>query len=337
MTILYVCARESDYLQDLIYAGLCEIYGVSNVIDWPWNPAFHWPRKKYPRNLGFQGLNLFHFWSGVRGSDSLPWRDIQAVFVAATKPDCFENYVQLAPQIPSNVPVVFLDGGDFPEIGGDLHRLKRPDLLKTAERVRPFDFVFKREMIEGKDYPEKTAPLPFAIPYRAMPGVGALDFRYDVSFWAVESDPVRTQALGLIEDRFDCRANGTTRNQVFKKYKRKGKFYLEELARCKIILNFRGVGWDTLRYWEVFGIERFMISQRPRIRIPHNFVDRKEIVFCKDDLSDLVELCQHYLTHESEREAIAKAGAIKAKEYHSTKARAQFVVETLRSHLKLSL
>jgi hypothetical protein len=310
------------------------------VIDWPWNPNFHWPRKKYPRNLGYGGVNLRHLSPLLLGPGSLPWDEIGCIFVAAMKPDCFESYLALSPRIPSHVPVVLLDGGDFPEIGGDLYRLKRPDLWEQTQRQRPFDFVFKREMLENKTYPTQTAPLPFAIPYKAMPDSVAqkksfsnADFRYDVSFWAVESDPIRTQALGLIENKFDCRENGTTRSQVFKKYKRKGLFYLEELARCKIILNFRGVGWDTLRYWEVFGLNRFMISQRPQILIPDNFVDRKEIVFCKDDLSDLLDLCQYYLTHEAEREAIAQAGAKKARELHSTEARARFVLRTLRDRL----
>lgn len=91
-----------------------------------------------------------------------------------------------------------------------------------------------------------------------------------------------------------------------KEYTRKGLRYLEELKSCKIVLNFRGVGWDTLRYWETPAIGRFMITQRPRIVIPDNFRDGKEIVFCKDDLSDMIDLCQHYLENDEERETIAR-------------------------------
>ncbi len=333
---LYICSRESDYLQDLIYSGLCEILGAQRVIDWPWNRNFHWPRKKYPRNLGYRHFNFTHFDKLVLGADRIPWNEVGVVFVAATKPDCFESYLSLQSKIPSGVPVVFLDGGDFPEIGGDLHRLKRPELLQEVEKKRPFDFVFKREMLEDKSYPTNTAPLPFAIPFHLMapPDEGG---KYDVSFWAVESDPVRTQALELIEDKFDCRENGTTRNQVFKKYKRKGFYYLQELARCKVVLNFRGVGWDTLRYWEVFGLHGFLISQRPKIVIPDNFEHGKEIIFCKDDLSDLVDLCQYYLDHPRERIQIAKMGSIKAQRKHSTQARAQFVLDTLKSQIKLQM
>ncbi len=338
MSVLYICSQESDYLQDTVYAGLVGLLGVKQVIDWPWNRNFHWPRKKYPRNLGYRGLNFQHMSQLLPGIGKISWSEIKLVIVAATKPDCFEKYLQLQSEIPSSVPVVFLDGGDLPEIGGDLHRLKRPELFEAAEKKRPFDFVFKREMLENKTYPKNTAPLPFAIPYDLMPKLPTTpDFRYDVSFWAVESDPIRTKALSILENEFDCRENGTTRNQVFKKYKRKGLFYLEELARCKIILNFRGVGWDTLRYWEVFGLSRFMISQRPQILIPDNFEHGKEIIFCKDDLSDLKDLCSYYLGNETERETIAKAGAKKAREKHSDLARAKFVLEALSKNMGLKL
>jgi hypothetical protein len=337
-SILFICSNESDYLQDIVYGGLIGLLGVDRVIDRPWNRNFHWPRKKYPRNLGFRDLNFKHLGQKLPGFSSLDWRNIGLVVVAATKPDCFETYLKILPQIPASVPVVYLDGGDLPEIGGDLFRLQRPELFAQAQKIRPFDFVFKREMLEKKDYPAMTAPLPFAIPYSLMPKLPPTpDFRYDVSFWAVESDPIRTQALGLLENEFDCRNNGTTRNQVFKKYKRKGKFYLEELARCKVILNFRGVGWDTLRYWEVFGLGRFMISQKPQIVIPDNFEHGKEIIFCKDDLSDLKELCEYYLANHSEREKMADAGARKAREKHSDQARARFVLDTLKQKIGLDL
>ena len=124
-------------------------------------------------------------------------------------------------------------------------------------------------------------------------------------------------------------------NQQFKKYARKGKFYLEELKRCKVVLNFRGVGWDTLRYWEVFGLSTFLISQKPNIVIPDEFIAGKELIYCKDDLSDLIELCEYYLKDTAAREKIAKAGFLKAKESHSTEARCNYLLRTLRSSLGL--
>jgi spore maturation protein CgeB len=120
---------------------------------------------------------------------------------------------------------------------------------------------------------------------------------------------------------------------VFRKYARKGEKYLQELQRCKIVLNFRGVGWDTLRYWETPAVGRFMISQKPGIVIPDNFVDGTEIIFCKDDLSDLIELCEYYLQRDVERESIADNARKAARERHSDVSRAQYFLQKINKLL----
>lgn len=334
--ILYITSQDSDYLQDMMYQGFVQSLGHERIICWPWKWAFQLPRKPYPRNLGLPKNSWMalvpNALSYLRWNFSHSWSDISMVILAATKPDAFENYLEIQKSIPRDVPVVFFDGGDRPEIAGDLDRLKSPELFQKCEETRPFDFIFKREMLIGREYPSHVFPLPFPVPSLKIPQFhfSESDRKYDVTFWAVESDPVRTMALRLIEDRFDCRENGTTRNQVFKKYKRKGLFYLEELARSKVILNFRGVGWDTLRYWEAFGLGRFLISQEPQIQIPNNFKHQEEIIFCKDDGSDLVDLCEYYLKDESRREEIAKKGALKARQFHSEFARVKFVLEKMK-------
>lgn len=351
--ILFISSRESDYLQDLIYTGLCQKWGCGNILVDPWKWSYYWPRKEYPRNLGlpenarrqFLGRVFRHF----QESSSRDWSQISLVVVASTKVDTFLRYKEIQKEIPSSIPIVFLDGGDWPEIAGDLLRLKAPTLFKEISQVRPFDFIFKREMIIGKDYGEWQkkqiiAPLPFPVPTQKIPKahLNSHDrmneyFKYNVTFWAVESDAIRTKALELIENEFDCRDNGTTRNQVFKKYKRKGLFYLEELSKSRVTLNFRGVGWDTLRFWEVLGMGGFLISQKPQIQIPDSFIDKHEIIYCKDDLSDLKDLCQFYLTHENERQKIALAGQKKSSQFHSELARVEFMFKELQRSKVFSL
>lgn len=323
--ILFINTPEPDYIQDLAYSGLVKLLGQRQVIDHPWNPRYHLPLKPYPRNLGYRGFRWPRFEDALGGCG--------LVIVAAAKPRVFSHYLNIERRIPASAPVVFLDGGDRPEVGGDLKRLGGWDLFHEAVSKRPFDLVFKREMVEGEPYPDKTFPLTFSFNFDRLPGKSAASLKYQVSFWAVESNPVRTRALELLDERFDCRANGTVRNQVFSKYRRKGKRYLEELASCAVVLNFPGAGWDTLRYWEVPALGRFMISMRPRIAIPDNFEDGREVVFCRDDLSDLVELCQYYLDHAEKREAIARAAAAKAKERHSDEARARYMLEIIGKQL----
>jgi hypothetical protein len=264
-----------------------------------------------------------------------PLRDVDLVIIGASKVDCFERWLEIADRIPSGVPTVFLDGGDYPGVGEDLSGYGRRDLWEQALARRPFDLVFKREMLIGQDYGPKVFPLPMSANMERFRGIRASveAKRYDVSFWAVESHPIRVQALELLKDRFDCAENGTVRNQKFSRYKRKGRFYLQELARCRVTLNLRGGGWDTMRYWEVPAVGGFMITQRPGIVIPHDFRNGVHTVHCAADLSDLVELCGFYLRHEKEREAIAARARAHLLEHHTDTARARYLLGILHDHL----
>ncbi len=338
--ILYICSPEVDYGQDILYAGLVEKLGRAQILDWPWNHQFYWSRKVYPRNMGAMGLSGLTDHLGERLnhkiSGRLPWDRIDAVVLGACKSFVFEKYLEIIDQIPAHTPVIFNDGGDFVEIGGHLRADKAFHLYEQAVAKRPFDLVLKREVLVGTEPLKNVIPFPFGfhmprVPasLRANSGV-RFEKKYQVSFWAVESHPVRTEALKMLEPLWDCRENGTERNQKFRKYKRKGNFYLEELRRCQVVLNFRGVGWDTLRYWEVPAVGGFMISEKPGIEIPNNFEHGQHLLFCQSDLSDLVELCEWALKNPEKREDMAKAGQQHALQFHSSLARAEQFLRELQ-------
>ena len=255
------------------------------------------------------------------------------VVVASCHPVTLETYLDLIDKIPASVPTVFIDGGDWPDVAGDLSRVGGLDLYKRACRIRPFDYIFKREYLIDRDYPENVHPLSFACNLDVIPTMAETP-RYDVSFWAVESHPVRTQVLNLLKGKFDCDSNGTVLNQTFSNYSRKGANYLRELARCRIVLNFRGCGWDTLRYWEVPAVTGFMISQRPGIVIKNNFIDGKEVVFCNDNIDDLVDLCQYYLDNESGRKVIAENARQKLLEHHTDVHRAKEILSVVNGAIQ---
>lgn len=320
MKVLFLCSSRFDYLQDVVYSGLVKCLGQDNIKVAPFNRSFFLRSKIYPKNIGYNG----HPISFVK---NLIGFDYDLVIVAACKVEPFEKYLNLKLK---DVPVVFIDGGDRHEIGGDLDRYGRFDLFKSAQKRRPFDLIFKREILSGTNVESNVHALPIGFNMDRLENVKTDEKKYDVSFWAVESDPIRTQALNLIKDKWDCESNGTTLNQTFVKYARKGDFYLEELQRCKVVLNFRGGGWDTLRYWEVPALGTFMISGKPGFLIPNNFVDDESIVYCQDDLSDLVEKIDYYLKNESERERIAKNSREHLLNYHTDKARAEYILERVK-------
>ena len=324
MKILYINSHSADYVQDLTYSGLVKIFGLKNVIDYKWNQKYHIPYKKYPKNLGYISGSF------LSSLTHLSVSQFDIVLVGSAKVDCFESYLKFIDRIPTDIPVVFIDGGDQSHIGGDLTIYGRPELYNEAITKRPFDMVFKREMLIDQDYGKNVFPLPMSFNMdraRKIP----TEKKYQVSFWAVESHAIRVRALDMLADQFDCNANGTERNQKFSKYKRKGDFYLQELARCKIVLNFRGVGFDTMRYWEVPAVGSFMISQRPKFMIPNNFEHERHVVFCQDDLSDLIGLCEYYLKNDEAREQIAVNGKNHLLKYHTDVKRAEYIIQTIRN------
>ena len=324
MKLLFLNTNTTDYSQDILYAGLRKRTDIT-LYELPFNARYHFPMKKYPRNLGLEyGYLLKRFFQQI------PWKELDGVIIGGCNPHLLQRYEALFPKLSAHTRLILVDGGDWPEIGGDFYRAGGKRIYDDFRKRYPFHFVFKREMVLNLDYPENTFPFPFGFNLQRVPKGISHTKKYDVSFWAVQSSPIRTVALELLENQFDCKANGTVVNQVFADYKRKGDNYLRELAACKVVINIRGVGWDTLRYWETPALGTFLISQPPHIHIPHNFIDKEEMVFCKHDLSDLVELCTYYLLHEEERERIAKNGEKKLRQYHSEACRAAYFLQAIK-------
>lgn len=324
MKVLFIASNSFDYLQDIAFSGLLKVLGASQVTHWKFNPKFIVPFKRYPKNMGWHPTA----WQTTKFGLPKPEK-FDVVIVGACKADAFNSYIAIANRIPSTVPVVFLDGGDWEEIGGDLARTGEPQLFERARHARDFDWIFKREYIIERKYPTNVKPLPFGFNLSCLPALSSTK-QYDVTFWATKSHPIRAKALGLLQHEFDCEKNGTTVEQTFKKFKRRGQFYLQELASSKVALNFRGNGWDTLRYWEVPAVGGFMMSQKPGIFIPNNFEHEKHVVFCKDDLSDLLPLCEYYLKNEKQRETMALAAKQHLHAFHTDVARAKSILEVVK-------
>lgn len=328
MKILFVNSQKFDYGQDLAYAGLCEVLGKENVRDYPRHTTYHLNTKTYPKNLGYYpNYNPLTY---VQSQQITP-KNCDVVIVGACKPDAFHAYLKIASGISNSTPVVLIDGGDREEMGGDLLRLNAYSLWEEAVRLRPFDIIFKREYLKDRDYAPNIHPLPFSINLNALGVRPSGVFDKDVSFWAMESHPIRSRALELLKGKFDCDENGTAKNQTLKGYKFKGRRYHEELAKCRIVLSLRGGGWDTLRYWEIPALGPLMITQRLGIVIPNDFESGKHIIHCQDDLSDLIDLCEHFLRHEDERVRMASAAYEHLCRYHTHVARARYMIEIIRS------
>ena len=327
--VLFIGSSESDYLEEIILHGLCDILGKANVICSPPRKKYYFSKYPYPKNLGkARGMGLL-FHDLLISRKSLSVLEIDVVIVGGTKEDTFCYFEKILDRIPTSTKIIYIDGSDFPGIGGDSIRLGWQSLFKRVMTKCKFDLIFKREYLETDTYPKNVFPLPMAY---CGPVIQEPVKQYDVTFWAVESHEVRTKVLEMLSTRYDCAKNGTVQGQTLRRYRRKGHEYLNSLAKSRIALNFRGVGWDTLRYWEIPAVGPLMVSGRPKNIIPDNFIDREHVIFCKDDLSDLADILNYYLKHDKEREEIALLGRKHLVKYHTSLERTRYFLETINSH-----
>jgi hypothetical protein len=210
-------------------------------------------------------------------------------------------------------------------------RIGYPTLYQETTKKRPFDLLFKREMQKDKAYAENVFACPFAFNLDRIKQAKPIQNKvYNVSFWASETHSDRSKAFELLKGRYDCDTNGTSKGHSFKTYSRRGNHYFEELKRCKVILNIRGNGWDTLRYWEAPALQAFMLSQALDIVIPNPFIDGEHMAYFKKDFSDFHEKIEYYLDNEVLREQIATAGFKHLSKFHTDIARAEYIIEEIK-------
>lgn len=81
--------------------------------------------------------------------------------------------------------------------------------------------------------------------------------------------------------------------------------FLREITRSKICIDLPGLGDFCFRLMNYMAIGSCIIAYPHHTRLHVPLIDRKHIVYCKEDFSDLIELCSYYLQHDDERETIA--------------------------------
>jgi len=177
----------------------------------------------------------------------------------------------------------------------------------------------------------------------------------DISFVGIASHRIRIRAVNILRGASDILFRGrvyaehTTRRPklvvgtlaIWKaklqgdpyasKDEQKGKLswaeYCGLMARSRIGLSIRGAGFDTMRYWEIVASKTLLISERPSILIPNNFVHGQHGVFCRPDLSDLFNLVRAYARDDKARRTIAEEGYRHLLRFHTCEQRARQLLD----------
>lgn len=361
MRILYLSDPAPDYLADQIYLGLCRVLGWEQVIDYPWKRTYHDPNCRLDYLPQTPGREY--------GADDITalLREKRLDLIVLSSPRAANGRmlerIEPGTTLP---PCVLIDGEDDGRVRHDLVRrfgcrayFKREyrwhesnGLKGRLERWRAFQ--------GDQDLFGRTYPLPFSAIPDAAPSPEDRPRDLDISYAARASHPKRLRAWHRLKGAEDLRCEGglyaesTDRQSKLMTgfprllVKLRGdprvtlvqqgtRFTFAEyhrlLRRSKMALSIRGGGFDTLRYWEIPAAKAVLVSEQPDICIPNNFEHGKHALFCRPDLSDLVDLVRTYLRDDPARETLAVEGYRHLLRFHTCERRAEYFLDRCRKHL----
>lgn len=85
--------------------------------------------------------------------------------------------------------------------------------------------------------------------------------------------------------------------------------YMREMALARVCIDMPGQGPFCCRLVENMAIGSCVVGVRQATSMPVELRAGVEIVYCRDDLSDLADLCEEYVRDEAKRMAVEEAAA----------------------------
>ena len=108
---------------------------------------------------------------------------------------------------------------------------------------------------------------------------------------------------------------------------------LKEVASSKVCVDLPGRGPFCHRLVDYMAIGSCIVSYPHFTAFHRPLVHGEHIAYCKSDLTDLIELCQYYLTHDEERRGMIQASRAYFDEYLHKDRIAAYYLESLLARL----
>lgn len=135
---------------------------------------------------------------------------------------------------------------------------------------------------------------------------------------------VRSKAITILKQQDRFQFAGDINRVLYARY-------LREAARARVCIDLPGNGPFCFRLIEYLALGSCIIAYPHSARFPVPLEDRKHIIYCKEDMSDLVDLCEEYVGNPDERIRIGRNAA----EYFDSNLRVDrlaeyYVTETIK-------
>ncbi len=154
------------------------------------------------------------------------------------------------------------------------------------------------------------------------------DPRYDVygRFSLRFAADTRSRAVAILQEETRFAFSGGTSLALYMQS-------LRDAARSRVCIDLPGNGPFCNRLVEYLAMGCFIVAPRHAANMPVELEDREHIVYCRSDLTDLADLCAHYLDDTPGRRRIALNAARFFDEHLYPTRLASYYLQTLRDHL----
>lgn len=285
-------------------------------------PAFYEPiqgLQKYPFEYIVEGcrsgLFPFIFLGSARWYSSITVSELREIL----KPNC--------------PPVVFQDGEDYYQIRWDfVNAFQTPVYLKRTFYDGWTDIQNPREPTRPKFYPCCFSTL------WDVPWVPWEERKIDLFCVFGATQVLREKVRGIVEEVGTSYPGLCLQTAVGHPLSHEEYMYC--LSHSKIVVDHQRLGTDTVRTWEVLSSGPCMVGDL-HIKMPYQLIPGKHFIQYENDMSpegdkqklDTLRSALHYAIQrlDTETKAIAEAGYKHVREYHTTKARAKYVLDCIKA------
>jgi hypothetical protein len=311
LKILFCTYPDVDYGLDTLYDGLCRNLGSENVFEYPHKPSLHSVRAKM-----YSWFPMF-FEYPINAIDQRKlWmleNDLFDVILVSIR--VFdEKFIEVLKEKSKKIPVILIDQND--------HRILF-DRFLTELNARLY---FKREYLDYENYNPTVQPLSLSYSEKYIPENVRNDRTYNI-FWIGAVYGSRHKLLRVcrkIAKEPSLLLNCDQRTRLCTQ-----EDYRKQLLSSRIGLNFRGYGYDSVRYYEIPAHATLLFTQKFPIVIENNYTDGVNAVFFSDyeELKEKLKFCQD---NESYVDRLRFKGYEHFIKYHTTKARAKQMFDKIR-------
>ncbi|HCQ31618.1 TPA: hypothetical protein DIU27_04540 [Candidatus Collierbacteria bacterium] len=314
MKILFCTFHFPDYGLDTLYSALYEHLGAENIFEYPEKGILH--GEKHNRYVNYPNFfQLEKTRTDAEKFEMLKRDEFDYLLVGCRAFAHYtyhrnrnrhydDDFYALLKEKSLIVPTILVDQGDDPGINHDL--------IKELHAKLYFKREFKKENALDRMI------IPFNFSYPEVPHDIHSNYILDV-FWAGKVNPSREPYVLAAEELLNTKFYNRYRQSAYRK----------TLAEYKIGLNLKGLGDDTVRYYEIPAYGALLFSQKLSIVIENDFKDGETAIFF-DGIDEMKEKLLFCLHHERYVDKIRLAGYRWFTKYHSNKVRATQFMEKIQ-------